>query len=226
MAEELKVADAPTWAQFILNFDKASKSFTDNRAALVAITPYLTVHHPELLPQQKALIAQGNELAAKLEQLRSVRNTASSWIGSLGKTASALYTGAVDLTSRGIEAAANAIASARKAIGLGDAPPTELGVVPLVVFGAAAALAALVAIAKWITDAYVLAQRVNALQALEQKGYRPADAAAAVNKALGDPAAPSGFERIASQVVWVAGIGLFAVFVVPKLLQEWSAKKR
>lgn len=222
MAVELKTADAPTWAEFVVNFDKASKSFGDNRAALARVGPYLQVHHPELLPQYRDMVTRADALAGKLAGLKSTRDTVSSWFGSIGQTADALYQGAVDATSRGIEAAANAIAAARRAVGLG-----ELGFAPIVVaIGAAAALATLVAVAKWITDAYVFAQRVNALQDLEARGYPPAQAATVLEKVLGNPDAPGGIERSVSHILWLAGGAFFVVFVLPKLLDEFGSNRK
>ncbi|MDE2020664.1 MAG: hypothetical protein KGJ13_10045 [Patescibacteria group bacterium] len=77
--------------------------------------------------------------------------------------------------------------------------------VAYVVVGAATAIAALVVIAKWITDAYTFAQRLNALQAQEAAGLTPQQASQVVNQTLGAPGANNNLFGIPfTLIAWAA----------------------
>lgn len=210
--------DAPAWSQFVRDFDGAYKSFADNRAALVALGPYIQREHPELVPQYHSMLARAAELAPKLQSLAQTRAQVAGWLGSAGN----VYQRAVDLTSQAIEKVAGTVSAARRALGLG-----ELAVLPIVaVVGLAAAGTALVAVTKWVADAFLFAKRLNAMQDLEAKGYAPAEAAAAVNRVMGEPNAPSGIERTASTLLWVVALIGLGLVVVPRLLPEPSRTRR
>lgn len=213
---ELRTTDAPGWAQFVRDFDGAYKAFNDNRAGLVAAGPYIQREHPELLPQYRAMVARGDELAPKLQALAQTRATVSGWLGSAGT----LYSRAVDATSAAIERAAGAVSAARRALGLG-----ELGVLPVVAIGLVTAGAALVAVTKWVADAFLFAQRLNAMQALEAKGHTPSQAAAAVNAVMGQPNAPGGIERTLTQVIWIVAIG-GGLWLASQLLGSPAPRRR
>lgn len=87
--------------------------------------------------------------------------------------------------------------------------------VAYVVIGAATGIAALVLIAKWITDAYSFAQRLNALQAQEAQGLTPQQAATVVNSALGPPSS-NNFLGIPFQLlIW----GAIAVVLGPPVIK-------
>lgn len=214
---ELKAADAPAWSQFVRDFDGAVKSFNDNRAALITLGPYLQAKHPELIPQWRSMLTRADAIAPTLQTLAQTRSAVSGWIGSLGN----VYASTVDLTSRAIEQAAEAVAAARRALGLGD-----LGIAPLVAIGLAAAGGALIVVTKWVSDAYVMAKRLNAMQDLEAKGYTPSEAAAAVNGVLGSPNAPGGIERTLSNILWVAALVGIGLYIVPRLLDPPRRSKR
>jgi hypothetical protein len=212
---ELLAQDAPAWSQFVRDFDGAYKSFVDNRNALMQLGPYIQTKHRELLPQYTSLVQRANDLAPKLQALADTRAKVSGWLGSLGK----VYQSAVDATSIAIERAAGLVGAARRALGLG-----ELGIAPvIVVVGAAAAAGALVLVTKWVSDTYLFAQRLNAMQALEAKGYGPEQAAAAVNQVMGPPNAPGGLERTASTILWIVAALIIGGPIIKQLLSSSSS---
>lgn len=207
MTAQLVERDAVTWAQFLRDFDGAHKTFLENRQALIAVGPYVRTNHPDMVPQYEALLARANDLAPRLAQLAGIKGTVAGWLESLGSGISRLYQGAVDATSQAIERIAGGISAARRMLGLG-AYDEGLGAAPILVPVAAATAAALVvATTKWVADAYLFARRVNALQELQAKGMSASEAAQALNRVLGDPAAPGGIERTLRQVVWVLALG-------------------
>lgn len=219
MATELATQDAPAWSQFVRDFDGAYKSFVDNRNALIALGPYIQQRHPELEPQWRDMLDRANSLLPKLQALADTRARVAGWLGSLGT----VYQSAVDITSRAIENVANAVSAARRALGLG-----EMGVVPVVVvvLGVAAAGVTLAAITKWVADAYLFSRRLNTLQELEAKGLAPDAAANAVNKVMGNPNAPGGIERTLSQVLWIGGLFVIGMLVLPRLLPPPAPARR
>lgn len=207
---ELLERDAPAWSQFIRDFDGAHRAFNENRAGLRAQLPYLQQKHPELLPQAQTLLARSDALASKLASLAATRASVAGWLGSLGRA----YQTAIDYTSRAMESAADAWAAARKRLGLGD-----LGIAPvIVVVGLAAASATLISVTKWISEAFVMAKRVNTLRDLEAQGYSAGEAADVVNKTMGKPNEPGGLERTLTTIAWVVAIGIIAAAVLPGLL--------
>lgn len=214
---ELIAADAPAWSQFVKDFDGASRSFADNRAALARLAPYIQSKHPELLSQYQALVSRSNTLAPKLQALADTRAQVSAWLGTLGR----FYQTAVDATSLAIERAADLISSARRSLGLGN-----LGIAPvIVVVGVVAAGATLTLVTKWVADVYMFARRLNAMQELEAKGYAPQAAADAVNNVMGKPGAPGGLERTVSSILWVVALSVIAAPLISRMLQGRGSHK-
>lgn len=209
----LAPADAPAWYDFVTKFDATWNSFHDNYDALMQLGPYIQNSHPELLPQYEAMLQAGAVNADQLNGLKATRDYVYSWL-------QWLQTGASDVSSFVSSAAQTAYDYVKAQLGLG-----EMGFVPvaLAVIGVSAAIAALVVIAKWITDAYTFAQRLNALQAEEAKGATPAQAAATVNAVLGDPNAPSNFLGIPwSLLIW----GALALTFGPTILRMFTGDRR
>lgn len=208
--------DAQQWGAFLRDFPGAFRSFTDNRAALLKLQPYVYGKHPELRAQYDGMLARANELAPKLATLKRIYDQLS---GFFGKTAD-VYRGAVDATSLAIEKVAGGISAARRALGLG-----ELGIAPLVLaIGAGAALVTIGATVKWITDAFAMSKRMNALMELEAKGYAPEQAADVLNRVLGKPGEKvGGLEATAAQLLWIGGLLLLGWFAVPRILERVRA---
>jgi hypothetical protein len=215
MAVALNPADAPSWYDFITKFDATYASFYDNYNALMYLGPYIQNSHPELLSQYNAMLQAGAVNADQLEGLKATRDYVYSWL-------QWLETGAGDAAGFVGSAAQSAYDWAKRQLGLG-----EMGIIPVAVavIGVSAAIAALVLIASWITDAYVFAQRLNALQAQEAKGLTPQQAADVVNQALGPPsAATSNFLGIPWALLIWGGIAL--VFGPPILRAITSGDRR
>jgi hypothetical protein len=209
----LNPADAPSWYDFITKFDATWNSFQENYDALMQLGPYIQNNHPELLPQYEAMLQAGAVNADQLNGLKATRDYVYSWL-------QWLQSGASDVSSFVTSAAQNAYDYVKAQLGLG-----EMGFVPVAfaVIGVSAAIAALVVIAKWITDAYVFAQRLNALQAEEAKGATPAQAAATVNAVMGAPGATSNFLGIPwSLLIW----GALAIALGPPLLRMFTGDRR
>lgn len=223
MAQILNQADAPAWYDFVLNFDDTYNRFYDNYNALMYLGPYVQSNHPELLPLYNDMLQRGSESAYKLEELKATRDYVYSWL-------QWLQSGVGNITNFVSSGAQSIYDAAKAALGLSGLQgfncnpnpnnrPLQLsglGVVPVAVaiVGIAAATVALVAIGKWITDAYVFAQRLNALQEQEAKGASPQQAAQIVNATMGPPSS-SEFLGIPWNMLIFAAI---AVFVGPPLI--------
>jgi hypothetical protein len=160
MAEVITEAQAPTWSQWITDFDKSWNLFNENYSGLKAVGPYVYSKHPELVPQYEKLMSTAQEHYNTLVRLRDVRNSVANWLTG--------FTGGL----------ANVLAApARWLSGLFGGGLNGLGVAPLIVaVGIASAGTALVLIGRWIADAFAFAQKLNALQKLEAAGHAPADA--------------------------------------------------
>lgn len=204
MAETLTPDQAPSWVRFVTNFDTTYKAFMDNYQALMSLGPYIQNQHPELLSQYEDMLQRGSEHAYTLQQLKATRDTVAAWL-------QWLQAGAI-----------NTFDWFKKQVGLGEAD-SGLGYVPVIVgiVGVAAASAALVIIASWIKDAYMFAQRLNALQAQEARGATPAQAAAIVNSTMGAPGS-NEFLGIPWTLLAMAAI---AVFIGPPLLKMLGERK-
>lgn len=87
-----------------------------------------------------------------------------------------------------------------------------LGIVPLLPI--AAITIAVAAITKWTTDAYEFSKRVDAIQALEAKGYDPVKAGQIVNQQFPTSSLLGNFGSISSLIPWIAIAGV--IFYVIK----------
>jgi hypothetical protein len=214
VAVALDQADAPTWYDFVTKFDTTYRSFYDNYNAIMALGPYIQNSHPELLPQYMDMLQAGAVNADRLEGLKATRDYVYSWL-------QWLQSGASDISSFVYSGAQSTYDWAKRQLGLGDA---GLGVIPVAVavIGVSAAIAALVVIAKWITDAYVFAQRLNALQDAERRGMTPQAAAAYVDSTLG-PVSSGGILGIPwTLLIW----GALAIALGPPIIKAITGGER
>lgn len=202
MATTLQPLDAPAWSDFILKFDAAYSQFMANYDALLKLGPYINSQHPELIPQYDALVSTGTDHYNRLIALKKTRDYVSGWL---------------DWISTGAQQAWDYVKGT-----LGLEGTLGLPVVAPII-GLAAALAALALITKWIVEAYEFAQRLNALQRLEDQGYTPAQAAAAVNATIGPPRQSNEnvlgipFELI----IW----GAIAIFLGPPIIKALTERR-
>ncbi|MDE2019673.1 MAG: hypothetical protein KGJ13_05010 [Patescibacteria group bacterium] len=216
MPYTLQPSEAPSWWDFITKFDRTSDSFNENYAALQQLGGYIASNHPELMDQWRSMVAEGAANQKKLSDLRATRDYVYSWL-------QWLQSGASNIGDFLLSGAQSAYDFAKRELGLGEYEE-GLGVVPVavVVIGSAAAIAALVVIAKWITDAYTFAQRLNALQSQEAKGYTPKQAADIVNAALGPPQSHDFLGIPWSLLIW----GAIAIVLGPPLLAKIAGGKK
>lgn len=202
MATTLQPLDAPAWSDFLLKYDAAYRQFMANYNALVELGPYINSQHPELIPQYDALVSAGTDHYNTLLQLDKTRKYVAGWL---------------DWMATGAQQAWDYV---KGTIGLEG----TLGL-PVVapIIGLAAALAALALITKWIVEAYEFAQRLNALQRLEDQGYTPAQAAAAVNATIGAPRQSSGnvFGIPFELIIW----GAIAIFLGPPIIKAITERR-
>lgn len=212
----LNPADAPTWLDFVTKFDATYQNFYDNYNALMSLGPWIQTNHPELLDQYNSMLQNGANNAYTLENLKATRDYIYSWLQWLQQ-------GGSDLSTFVSSAAQSAYSAVTSALGLGEYD-RGLGFVPVAVavISASAAIAALVVIAKWITDAYVFAQRLNALQAQEAQGKTPEQAAAIVNSVLGPPASNSFLGIPFELIIW----GAIAIFLGPPIIRALTSGRR
>ena len=98
-----------------------------------------------------------------------------------------------------------------RTVGLG-----EMGALPIVPIAVISASTALVAISKWVKDAFVFSRRLNELRRLEGQGLTPKQASDIVNKTLG----PAENFLFGINLKWVvaAGIGLL---LLPSLIASF-----
>lgn len=196
-AVQLQPSDSTSWYQWVTDFDTAWNNFNTNYQALLSLSDYIYNQHPELKDEYDKLVNDGSTQYAELVQLKDTRDTVAGWLGSVSDYFKSIF---------GMSGTEN----------MGN-----MGFV-WVAIGIGAAAAALAAVTYWITDAYKFAKKVNAMQDLEAKGYSPQDAAKAV--ATGTADSGSGiFANISSTVMWI-GIGLLAIFVLPKLIDAFKGK--
>jgi hypothetical protein len=206
----LSPADAPSWTQFVTNFDQAYSDFYTNYNGLMAQGPYIQSTHPELLDYYNSLLQQGSDAAYKLEQLKATRDYVSSWLTYLQN--------GVDSAMATAQAAYDNAKSALGLSGLGD-----LGIAPvIVVVGLAAATVTLVEVSNLIGQYYAAAQRFNQLQALEATGVSPAQAAAQVNAVSGPPPTNDFLGIPWSTLAFVA----LAIFLGPPLIDAFERNRR
>jgi len=201
--------DAPSWWDFVTKFDATSASFNENYDALKQLGPYIQTSHPELLPQYNSLMQSGASNETSLNKLKATRDYVYSWL-------QWLQTGAGNIASFISSNAQAAYTWTLQQLGLGEVEQ-GLGVIPvaMVIVGVATAVAALVVIAKWITDAYTFAQRLNALQAQEAQGLTPTQASQIVNQTLGAPSSGSFLGIPWTLIAWAA----IAIIVGPPVIK-------
>ncbi len=137
---ELNPADAPSWFDFVTNFDATKKAFDDNYTALLQVGPQID-RYPGLRAQWEKLVSEGTDHYNTLQKLQTTRDYAASWLNWLQSGAKGIF------SFLGFEGFGN-----DGALGF----PVAIAIV-----GIGVAVAALTAISYWIANAYELAQRLN-----------------------------------------------------------------
>lgn len=234
--QTLNPDDSGSWLQWVSDFDNTYQQFHANFDALSSpdMADYISSQHPELVGTYNDLVARGNTHAATLDKLKATRDYVWSWLQWLN---TGLQSG-IDFVSSSAQSAYDA---AKSFFGLGAVPRAVLvrnglhglGIVPAVVIGVAAAAAALVVIGYWIHDAYMFAQRVNALKQQEDffrsQGMSADQAATAAQRAvdntLGPASAAAGNNLLG--IPWNLVItGAVLVFLGPPIVEALSGGRR
>lgn len=215
MAQTLNPNDAPSWLDFVTQFDATYQNFYDNYNALMSLGPWVQTNHPELLSQYNDMLNRGASNAYQLEQLKATRDYVYSWL-------QWLQSGASDISTFVSSSAQSAYDYLKSEFGL-SGYDGGLGFIPVAVaaVSAAAGIAALVVIAKWITDAYTFAQRLNALQDQEAKGATPQQASAIVNSVLGTPPSTEFLGIPFTLLVW----GAIAIILGPPIIKALTHER-
>jgi hypothetical protein len=204
MAVTLNPAEAPSWYQFVTNFDAAYAQFYDNYNALMAIGPWIQQQHPELLTQYMTLLQDGSNVAYQLEGLKATRNYVYSWLNYLSSGVESVMQGAQ-----------SAYDYARKSLGLGAVP------VAVVVIGLAAATAVIVAAENWLGRANEFAQVTNFIRDQEAKGVTPDQASKLAQSVFGSPPSNEFLGIPWTLLVW----GAIAIFLGPPILKAIEGRK-
>jgi len=210
MAEVVTEAKIPDWTQWVGNFDGTYKLYADNFNALVRLRPWVQKSHPELLAKHDAMIKKFEDQRPTLLKLKETRDAVVNWLHDAG----AFIQGALNFT--GIQAGMDWLKERFGFHGLGF-PPLVIAV------GLAAATTALVVIANLVRDAFVYSQELNALQALEAKGYTPQQAASAV-KSVRAPQSSliEGITGAPTELLVLAGL---AVLLGPPLINMMKERR-
>lgn len=217
MTATLTPADAPSWSQWITNFDGVSQSFTDNYNALVALRPWVASSHPEELPAVDQLLSDAQAHIATLTKLKATRDYVASWLSWLQNG----FNAGVDFVETNAAAAYNA---AMSWLGLGGVG--NLAIAPVIVaVSVVAAAAALVVIGYWIQRAYNVSQRLNALQAQEALGLSPQQAQAIVDGTLGPAGGSDGDNLLGIPWTWLI-TGAVLIMVGPKVIELVGERRR
>ena len=154
----------------------------------------IAMAHPDLWAEYQSLVTRGGNVTSAIDTVISKAQ------------------GAWDFVSSAPGAAYDWIKSA---VGL-QGQPEGLGFIPLVV--GAAALGVLAMIVSWLSDAAVFTRKLQAVASLTAKGMPTEEAVRAV-QGISQPAGGSVTGNMSQIAMWLA-LGAFAIFVVPKLLDN------
>jgi hypothetical protein len=215
----LNPADAPSWSQFVTNFDAAAANFQRVLSNLQANGSYVSSRHPELQSQYNSLLAEGQYNANLMGELRETRNTIQNWLGYLqqqGQSITSNAESAFNSAEAAVEEGWNWLAGEAGLSGLGQ---WQIGL------GVVAGLAIIASIVWWITDAQQFNARIAMIKQNEAQGQTPAQAVQNTNAALGPPPGSTPtWAGAASQAAslpwgWIMG-ALVAVVLLPPVIRE------
>lgn len=184
MVENVTAQNAPDWISWITNFDNTRKLYLDNWWALKNMRPWVVEKHPELLAQHDAIMQKFLDQVPTIDNLQRVRDQVDNFFRGLGIIGQGVQN---VLNFTGIQSGIDWL---KGTFGFsGYSKESGLGFVQViaVAVGIAAATAALITIAKMVTDAGLYSQRLAALKEMEDRGYTPQQAADVVNQVVGAP---------------------------------------
>lgn len=85
MADQLNIADAPSWSDWLTNFDAAYDQFNQNYQGLINIGSWVQINAPEKLSEYQSLLSEASNVAAQLDNLKTDRDTIASWLNTYGQ---------------------------------------------------------------------------------------------------------------------------------------------
>lgn len=85
MSDTLQHSDAPSWSQWITNFDATYAAFYDKFNRLMQIGPTLEQVDPGSIDVYNQVLQKASDAAYQLEQWKVTRNYVASWLGSVGQ---------------------------------------------------------------------------------------------------------------------------------------------
>ena len=219
MAVQLDVKQAPSWIQWITDYNTTRKLFLDNWHALKELRPWVAEKHPELLKQHDAMMKKFMDQVPAIDNLERLRIQVEQFLsgaGVIGKAVGDFASGVGSSVQSGMEWLG-------KRFGLG-----ELGLAPVVwvAISVGSAGAALATIASLVKEAYVYSTRLNALKEAEERGATPEQAAAIVNQVLGKPGtSAAGKGNLLGIPFETLALAAVAVFLGPPLLKMISERR-
>jgi hypothetical protein len=212
--------DAPSWSEFVTNYDAAAQQFNTTLSNLQSLNQVAQTH-PAMLAQYQQLLAEGQADQQLMQELGQTRNVVAQWLQQIGSSANTITSEATHIWQQseiGAQEAWNYIAGELGLKGLGQWQ---------IVFGVVAAISLLAAIVWWISDAQTMVQRLRYIQQLESEGYSAAAAAQQATNALGPPPGSvptwAGAAQAAAQMPWglIVG-GIAAIVILPLVIRAGS----
>lgn len=206
----LQPGDAPTWSQYVTDFDAAVSQAQAVLTDLQAQTPPADATALEAYNQ---LVSDGQGWLTKLRNLQSMRDSVASWVSGL-------------VTS----AEQTADIYAQEGIPLGRAPGGQLGIVPLVIagIGLASFAAVVYGALQWAQQASRFSQLNAMAQAAIARGADPQAAYAQAGKTLNITAGSPGggfFSSLGSNLVWAGALVVLALWLGPKVLDRLTGSR-
>ena len=209
--------DANQWQRWMADFDRVSREFAAQFAALQQLGPFVRERHPELQSQYSQLVARGANHQATLATLSRLRNDAQNWLASIGIGTRSDTGSIIGAAVGGSSAAGGGIKTVT--------PKSGLGAIPVIVaiVGIVAAAAALVVIANWIKESFDFTQRLNALFRLEEQGHSAQEAANIVRSV--STAGGAGLTSLVSNPFSWLMIGAAVLLLAPSIMRALEQRK-
>lgn len=208
---QLQAADAVGWFNWVRDFDRTFGLFQTTIAQARANANAVPA---SMRSEYNRLMSRGATLQAQMNSMKRTRDIVANWLQSVGRTVGNVVTGSMDWL--------------RARFNLGcvtcdiEQDENNLGLAPVIWVGITltAAIAGLVAAARWITETQQFNARMATLRSLVERGINPDDAARQVAQAAGDWSGAVNAHGVFG-VPWIyVGIGAAALVLVPRLMRS------
>lgn len=214
MATQLTQANAPSWMQWLTDFDKARKVWLDSWHALKSRLPWIEKNAPHLVASHKAVMQKFLDQVSEIEKWERFRHNLLQGFAMIG-VAVKNVADATGVTS--------AIDWVKGTLGL-KGYDGNLGVAQVVwlAAGIGSALALVAAMASVANDGFKQVTRVDAYKLALERGATPEQAAATVNAVLGQP----GQDQFLGLPIREAIVAAVLIFLGPPLLRTISERRK